>query len=64
VACHRHGSGAAKGSANRDSKQIPVLKKQGKDVGALMAEMKALSEKIGMLDVKAVKSKPKSTRCF
>ena len=33
------------------SKQIPVLKKEGKSTDALMAEMKALSDKIKALDV-------------
>jgi seryl-tRNA synthetase len=42
-----------KATQNRDSKQIPVLKKQGKDIGALTAEMKALSEKIGLLDAQS-----------
>ncbi|NLD19403.1 MAG: serine--tRNA ligase, partial [Clostridiales bacterium] len=32
------------------SKQIPVMKKEGKDTGSLMTEMKALSEEIKILD--------------
>ena len=35
---------------NADSKEIPKLKKEGKDTAALMAEMKELSEKIKELD--------------
>ena len=34
------------------SRQIPVMKKEGKDTAPLMAEMKALSEKIKELDAK------------
>lgn len=37
---------ALKAKQNAVSKQIPVLKKQGGDLGALMQEMKALSETI------------------
>ncbi|MGL4791121.1 MAG: serine--tRNA ligase [Anaerotignaceae bacterium] len=37
---------------NAASKQIPALKKEGKDVTELMAEMKELSEKIKELDAK------------
>ncbi|MBR1738406.1 MAG: serine--tRNA ligase, partial [Firmicutes bacterium] len=32
-----------KNKQNVDSKQVPILKKEGKDVSALMAEMKELS---------------------
>ena len=39
-----------KNKQNVDSKQVPVLKKEGKDVSALMAEMKELSEKIKGID--------------
>jgi len=35
---------------NADSKMIPALKKEGKDVSAIMAEMKELSDKIKELD--------------
>ncbi len=45
-----------KNKQNTTTKQIPILKKEGKDTSALMAEMKSLSEKIKGLDseVKAV----------
>ena len=35
---------------NADSKEIPKLKKEGKDTTQLMSEMKALSERIKELD--------------
>ena len=41
-----------KNNQNKTSKQIPVLKKEGKDTTALMAEMKLLSDKIKQLDGK------------
>lgn len=41
---------AKKSRQNSDSKQIPKLKKEGKDVAALMAQMKALSEEIKQMD--------------
>jgi seryl-tRNA synthetase len=41
---------AKKNRQNLDSKQIPKLKKEGKDVTDLMAEMKALSEEIKQMD--------------
>ncbi|MFA5636029.1 MAG: serine--tRNA ligase [Anaerovoracaceae bacterium] len=41
---------AKKSRQNADSKEIPKLKKEGKDVTTLMAEMKALSEDIKRLD--------------
>lgn len=41
---------AKKNRQNQDSKEIPRLKKEGKDTTALMAEMKALSEEIKQLD--------------
>jgi len=40
-----------KNKQNVDSKEIPVLKKAGKDTTELMAEMKALSERIKVLDL-------------
>lgn len=40
-----------KSKQNADSKQVPILKKEGKDTTALMAEMKELSDKIKELDV-------------
>ena len=40
-----------KNRQNSDSKEIPKLKKEGKDTTALMTEMKALSEEIKVLDV-------------
>lgn len=43
---------AKKNRQNQDSKEIPKLKKEGKDTTALMAEMKALSEDIKQLDGK------------
>lgn len=42
---------AKKNRQNSDSKEIPKLKKEGKDTTALMAEMKALSDDIKALDV-------------
>ena len=39
-----------KAKQNSETKQIPVFKKEGKDVAPLMAEMKQLSEKIKALD--------------
>nr|WP_315023821.1 serine--tRNA ligase [uncultured Aminipila sp.] len=41
---------AMKNKQNQDSKEIPILKKAGKDTTALMAEMKALSDEIKELD--------------
>lgn len=41
---------AKKSRQNADSKEIPKLKKEGKDVTALLAEMKALSEEIKQID--------------
>lgn len=41
-----------KSKQNADSKEIPKLKKEGKDTTALMAEMKELSTKIKELDTK------------
>ena len=45
---------------NADSKEIPKLKKEGKDTSALMADMKELSDKIKELDaqVSEVDEKP------
>ncbi len=40
-----------KSKQNADSKQIPILKKEGKDVSAIMSEMKQLAEKTKLLDV-------------
>ena len=47
---------ALKAKQNRDSKQIPKMKKAGEDTTELMAEMKKLSDNISALDeqVKAV----------
>ena len=39
-----------KAKQNSETNQIPVFKKEGKDVAPLMAEMKQLSEKIKALD--------------
>lgn len=39
-----------KNKQNTTSKQVPILKKEGKDTTELMAEMKELSEKIKKLD--------------
>lgn len=49
---------ALKAKQNRDSKEIPKLKKAGEDTTALMAEMKELSNRISELDeqVKAVQT--------
>jgi len=41
---------AMKNKQNQDSKEIPRLKKEGKDASGLLAEMKELSEKIKVLD--------------
>lgn len=41
-----------KSKQNADSKEIPKLKKEGKDTTALMAEMKALADQIKELDAK------------
>lgn len=41
---------ALKAEQNATSKQIPVLKKEGKDVSSIMEEMKILSEKIKSLN--------------
>ncbi|PWM66576.1 MAG: serine--tRNA ligase [Eubacteriales Family XIII. Incertae Sedis bacterium] len=41
---------ALKNKQNQDSKLIPVMKKEGKDTTELMADMKALSDKIKVLD--------------
>ncbi|HCT64318.1 MAG TPA: serine--tRNA ligase [Lachnospiraceae bacterium] len=41
-----------KSKQNADSKEIPKLKKEGKDTTALMAEMKSLSDQIKELDAK------------
>ena len=40
-----------KSKQNADSKQIPILKKEGKDISAIMSEMKQLAEKTKLLDV-------------
>ena len=49
---------ALKAKQNRDSKQIPKMKKAGEDTTELMAEMKKLSDNISALDeqVKAVQT--------
>ena len=41
---------ALKAKQNRDSRQIPKMKKAGEDTAPLMAEMKKLSEEISVLD--------------
>ncbi len=41
-----------KASQNKVSKQVPILKKEGRDVGALLDEMKILSTEIKGLDSK------------
>lgn len=41
---------AMKNKQNQDSKEIPKLKKEGKDTTELMAEMKALADQIKVLD--------------
>lgn len=43
---------ALKGEQNKASKRIPAMKKAGEDVAPLLAEMKAISEKIGVIDAK------------
>ena len=40
-----------KNKQNLDSKEIPKLKKEGKDTSSLMEEMKSLSEEIKILDI-------------
>ena len=39
-----------KAEVNKKSKEIPVLKKQGKDAGALLEELKTLKERIASMD--------------
>ena len=39
-----------KNKQNEASKMIPAYKKEGKDISALMTEMKAISEKVKVLD--------------
>ncbi|MBS4025115.1 MAG: serine--tRNA ligase, partial [Clostridia bacterium] len=41
-----------KAEQNRVSKEIPTLKKEGKDVAPIFEEMKILSEKVKELDVR------------
>ena len=41
---------AKKNRQNQDSKQIPKLKKEGKDVSELLEQMKELSEEIKQMD--------------
>lgn len=41
-----------KAEQNRVSKEIPALKKEGKDVSGIFEEMKTLSEKVKVLDLK------------
>ena len=41
---------ALKSEQNKVSKQVPVMKKEGKDVAPVLEEMKKLSEKIKELD--------------
>ena len=55
-----------KNRQNVDSKEIPVLKKQGKDTAALMSEMKQLSDEIKKLDseVGAVEEEIKNTLLY
>lgn len=45
-----------KAEQNKVSKQIPVMKKEGKDTSAVMAEMKELSDKIKGLDGKVAEA--------
>lgn len=40
-----------KAEQNRVSKEIPILKKEGKDVSGIFEEMKTLSEKVKVLDL-------------
>ena len=47
---------ALKAEQNKVSKQIPVMKKEGKDTTEVMAEMKELSEKIKNLDAEVSKA--------
>lgn len=55
-----------KNRQNVDSKEIPVLKKQGKDTTALMSEMKQISDAIKKLDseVGAVEEEIKNTLLY
>src|SRR5665648_1144984 len=55
-----------KNKQNVDSKEIPVLKKQGKDTAVLMSEMKQLSDEIKKLDseVGAVEEEIKNTLLY
>lgn len=45
-----------KAEQNKVSKQIPMMKKEGKDTSSVMAEMKELSEKIKILDGKVAEA--------
>lgn len=40
-----------KAEQNRVSKDVPTMKKEGKDVGTLLEEMKQLAEKVKLIDV-------------
>ncbi len=44
-----------KAEQNKASKQIPLFKKEGRDITALMAEMKLLAEEIGACDAEVSK---------
>ena len=44
-----------KAEQNKASKQIPMFKKEGRDITALMAEMKLLAEEIGACDAEVSK---------
>ncbi|MCI1999420.1 MAG: serine--tRNA ligase [Clostridia bacterium] len=50
-----------KAKQNADTKEIPKLKKEGKDTTALMADMKALSSKIKELDAQVAQADEKLT---
>ncbi|MCI1959023.1 MAG: serine--tRNA ligase [Clostridia bacterium] len=50
-----------KAKQNADTKEIPKLKKEGKDTTALMADMKALSGKIKELDAQVAQADEKLT---
>ena len=48
---------AKKNRQNQGSKQIPKLKKEGKDVSELLAQMKELSEEIKQMDAQVGSSR-------
>ena len=52
---------AKKAEQNADTKQIPLLKKEGKDTTALMEQLKKLSDEIKVLDSQLSELEKKQT---